>query len=139
MVLVGNSVEEQYPETAGMWSGRLAYTVFLHLGTTRNWILQYSLPRSDQGAGIESTGHLEAPWPTDILVPDLPPGLDGSDTLVVHGFVNRDGRFETVATVFPPKFAQAKFMLDTLRKWIFRPALLDGQIATVEVLLIIPQ
>jgi hypothetical protein len=139
MVLVGNSVEEQYPEAAEVWTGRLAYTVYLHLGLMKNWILQYSLPRLGQEAGMGNAGRLEAPWPTDILVPELPDGFANGDALIVHGLLNKDGRFEALATVFPPNSAQAKFLLDTLHQWIFRPAMQNGQMAAVEVLLIIPE
>lgn len=139
MVLVGNSVEDQYPETAGMWSGRLAYTVYLHVGLAKNWILQYSLPRADQSAATGSMGRLEAPWPTDMLVPNLPAGFTHADALIVHGFLNKDGRFDALAAIFPPQSAEARSVLDVLRQWVFRPALQNGQIAMVEVLLIIPE
>ena len=58
---------------------------------------------------------------------------------MVHGFVNHDGRFETLTIVFPPEFEQAQFVVDALDQWQFRPAMQDGQIARVEVLLIIPE
>lgn len=139
MVLVGNSIEEQYPETSGMWSGRLAYTVYLHLGLAKSWIMQYALPRLDASAGTGSSGHLTAPWPTDILVPNLPPGYTNADALIVHGTLNKAGRFENLTVAFPPQFARRQFILDTLQKWVFRPATQNGQIAAVEVLLVIPE
>ena len=57
---------------------------------------------------------------------------------MVHGFVNLTGRFEQLAIVFPTEFAQAKFVLNALQQWKFRPARQNGQLAPVEVLLIIP-
>ena len=139
MVLLGNSIEEQYPETAGMWSGRLAYTVYLHLGLGKSWILQYSLPRLDESAGTGSSGRLTAPWPTDILVPNLPPGYTNADAIIVHGMLNKAGRFENLTVAFPPQFARQQFILDTLKKWVFRPATANGLTAAVEVLLVIPE
>jgi len=41
--------------------------------------------------------------------------------------------------VFPPEFPQARFVVDALKQWAFRPAMRNGQVARVEVLLIIPQ
>ncbi len=139
MVAVGNSLEEQYPETAGTWTGRIAYTVYLHVGLAKSWILQYALPPSELASGTGSGARLEAPWPTDILVPNLPPGFTNSDALIAHGFLNKEGRFEKLAVAFPPQFAQARFVLDLLQRWVFRPAKQNGQITDIEVLLIIPE
>ena len=58
---------------------------------------------------------------------------------MVHGFVNLAGRFERLAMVFPAEFAQAKFVLSALQQWEFRPARQNGQLAGVEILLIIPE
>jgi hypothetical protein len=52
--------------------------------------------------------------------------------------VNQAGRFEALAVLFPPQFAEAQFVLDELAKWQFRPATQNGQNVVVEVLLIIP-
>src|SRR5260370_17385242 len=43
MVVVGSSLAEDYPETVHLWSGRLAYTVYLLIGAANTWILHYSL------------------------------------------------------------------------------------------------
>jgi hypothetical protein len=58
---------------------------------------------------------------------------------MVHGFVNAAGHFERLALVFPADFAKAKFLLSALQQWEFRPARQNGQVAAVEVLLIIPE
>ena len=58
---------------------------------------------------------------------------------MVHGFVNLAGRFERLTVVFPTEFAHAKFVLSALEQWQFRPARQNGQLAPVEVLLIIPE
>jgi hypothetical protein len=139
MVLVGNTQEELYPETAGMWSGRLAYTVYLHVGTARSWILQYSLPRVSDNAGNGNSAHLEAPWPTDILLPNLTSGVINADAVIVHGFLNKSGRFENLSVSFPPQFALSKFVLDSLRQWQFRPSTQNGVPTGTEILLIIPE
>ena len=58
---------------------------------------------------------------------------------MVHGFVNQAGRFEGLKVVFPPQFPETQFVLASLEKWQFRPAAHNGQLARVEVLLIIPE
>ena len=137
-VVVGNSLGERYPEAAALLSGRLVYTVYLHLGLAKSWILQYSLPRSDDAAAAGNATSLEAPWPYNIVRPNIPAGAIDADVLMVHGFVNKEGRFEALTVAFPPEFQQAQFVVDALKQWEFRPAMQDGQIARVEVLLIIP-
>ena len=137
VVVVGASVIDKYPETAELWSGRLASTVYLHVGLAKSWILQYALPRLAGAA--TAGGHLEAPWPFEIVRPNLNFDNLDSDALILHGFVNKDGRFEKLQVVFPPEFLQASMVANAIGEWQFRPARQNGQFTPVEVLLIIPQ
>lgn len=136
VVVVGSALAEQYPETAELWAGRPVYTVYLHLGPGKAWILQYSVPPTSASA---NGARPEAPWPFDIVQPHLNPSDFTADALMVHGFVNLAGRFEHLAVVFPAEFAQTKFLLSALQQWQFRPGRQNGQLAAVEVLLIIPE
>ena len=138
-IIVGNSLDDQYPEMAGVWNGRIAYTVYLHVGLSHSWVLQYSLPRTVDASQGSAVAHLDAPWPYDIVRPNLDPGSIDADALMVHGFVNQSGHFETLSIVFPQAFPQAQFVIAALEKWQFRPAMQNGQSAKVEVLLIIPE
>jgi len=138
-VVVGDSLGDKYPEASALWSGRLVYTVYLHLGLAKSWILQYSLPHSEDAAASGNATRVEAPWPFDIMRPDFPAGAIDADVLIVHGFVNKDGRFEDLKVIFPPQLGQAQFLLDALKQWEFRPAKQDGQAARVEVVLIVPE
>jgi hypothetical protein len=138
-VVVGSSLEDKYPETAELWSGRMAYTVYLHVGLAHSWILQYSVSRADDAAAGGNVTHIEAPWPYNIVRPNIAPGAIDADALMIHGFINAAGRFEGLTVAFPPDFAQAKFVLDALARWEFRPATKGGQNAKVEILLVIPE
>jgi hypothetical protein len=138
-VVVGASLEEKFPEMSGIWNDRIAYTVYLHVGLAKSWILQYSLPRSAEAAEEGNITRLEAPWPYNIVRPNISPDAINSDALLVHGFVNQGGKFESLGIAFPPEFRQAQFVLDALNQWQFRPAAQNGQIERVEVLLIIPE
>jgi hypothetical protein len=138
-VIVGSSLEDQYPEITDVWQGRMAYTVYLHVGTAKSWILQYSLPRAMDARSAGAVVHLDAPWPYSIVRPNLSPGSVDADALMIHGYVNNAGRFETLSVVFPAQYPEAQFVLDSLERWQFRPASQNGQIAKVEVLLIIPE
>lgn len=132
MVVVGASPEEDYPETADLWRGRLVYTVYLQTATAQNWTLQYSLPKVPNDP--PSDGTLSGPWPYDMMRPSL----NYKDVILVHGFVNAVGRFEHLSVAYPPSLAEAPRLLRALNQWVFRPAALNGQAARVEVLLIIP-
>lgn len=138
-VIVGDALQDQYPEIADVWSGRLTYTAYLHVGLAKSWVLQYSLPRNVDAASAGTVAKLDAPWPYSIVRPNLEPGSVDADALMVHGFVNQAGRFETLSIVFPEGFSRAQFVLAALKQWQFRPASEDGQPARVEVLLIIPE
>jgi len=138
-VVVGSSLQEKFPEMSGIWNDRVAYTVYLHVGLTKSWILQYSLPRTSEASQSGNVARLEAPWPFNIVRPNLTADAFNSDAILVHGFVNQAGRFESLSLSFPPGFLQAQFVLDALNQWQFRPAVRDGQQEKVEVLLIIPE
>jgi hypothetical protein len=140
VVVVGSSLDEQYPETSEVWKGRLAYSVYLHVGLDKSWILQYSLPRAADSANAGSA-HLEAPWPYYIVRPNLNPDDADSDAVMVHGFVDESGHFEKLSVVFPTDlgFAREQLVLGALQQWQFRAGTHDGQVAKLEVLLIIPE
>lgn len=138
-VLIGNDLAQEYPQLTGAWRGRLAYTAYLHVGLSKSWILQYSLPRNSEAAAGGAVSRLEAPWPYNIVRPNLEPGAIGSDALMIHGFVSASGRFEDLSVVFPQPFSIAQFVLAALQKWQFRPSTLNGRAVRVEVMLIIPE
>jgi hypothetical protein len=138
VVVVGSSVDEEYPDLMQIWGGRVAYTVYLQVGRSKNWILQYSLLRSANIATEGGEGPLEAPWPYDIVAPHLIPALLNADAIVVHGRVNSAGRFESLAIVYPARVPQGTLVLNSLAQWQFRPAKKDGNATAVEVVLVIP-
>jgi hypothetical protein len=138
VVVVGSSMAEEYPETVGLWGNRMAYTVYLHVGVAKSWILQYSLPQAASAAENGTVVQLQAPWPFVMERPELAPADLNGDAILVHGFVNESGSFEKLTVVFPVDFAQSKFVLGALQQWQFRAAMQNGLLTAVEVLLIIP-
>jgi hypothetical protein len=138
-VVVGTSLDEKYPQITGVWNDRMAYTVYLHVGLSHNWIMQYSLPRASLAALAGAVSRLDAPWPYNIVRPNISAEAFNSDAILVHGFVNTDGKFESLTLAFPPDFTQAQFVLGALSQWQFRPAAQNGKAERVEVLVIIPE
>jgi hypothetical protein len=139
VVVVGSQLTDQFPETAELWGGRLIYSVYLKVGLSKNWILQYSLPQNTPAPPPGTENHLEAPWPFYIVRPNEGISNVNADALMVHGYVTMSGRFESLDVVFPPSFRHAQTLVAALQQWQFRPAKHNGQAAKVEVLLIIPQ
>jgi hypothetical protein len=138
VVVVGSAMEEQFPETAALWGDRLIYSVYLHVGLSTSWILQYSLPLSAEARSAGNL-HIEAPWPFYIVRPSNGVGTIAADALMIHGFINESGHFEALAVVFPSTFHETTPVLQAISQWRFRPAKHNGQVAKVEVLLIIPE
>lgn len=139
VVVVGSSPTEEYPEASGVWTDRLAYTVYLHVGVAKSWILQYCLPRAAEAATAGSVTRPDAPWPYVVVRPHLAESDTNGDAIMVHGLINAKGQFEQLNVVFPQQFPQTQFVLSALQQWQFRPAAQNGQLTTVEVLLIIPR
>jgi len=139
VVVVGSSLEDEYPETAEFWSNRVAYTAYLHVGLKKNWILQYAVTRAAETAIAGRTSRLDAPWPYEIQRPNLLSRDVNGDALMVHGVLNQAGRLESLAIAFPSGFRYGSFVLAALRQWQFRPARQNGMATAVEVLLIIPE
>ena len=52
----------------------MAYTAYLHVGLSKSWIMQYSLPANAEAAAGGTTSRLEAPWPYNIVRPNLAAG-----------------------------------------------------------------
>jgi len=139
VVVVGASQTDQYPEAGDIWTDRVAYTVYLHVGLPKTWILQYGLLQAAQANGSGSVTHLEAPWPYDIFRPNLLSADINADALIVHGVLNASGKLEQLAVAFPEGFPRATFVVNVLSRWQFRPASQDGKPTPVEILLIIPE
>jgi hypothetical protein len=143
-VVVQSAGPESLQESTGVLSGKPVYSVYLQVGGRRDWILQYCVPASDAAAPVTSgpvvrlggPGRLTAPYP---LVTYRPPIAHyGSKYLMLHGFVNADGRFQDLHAIGAHDPADAALAISVLSRWEFRPAAQDGKRVRVETLLAIP-
>jgi hypothetical protein len=41
IVVSGSSISDEFPESAGILSGQMVYTVYIKAGLRKNWVLQY--------------------------------------------------------------------------------------------------
>jgi hypothetical protein len=139
VVVVGTSLSDQYPETLDVWSDRVAYTAYLHVGTPKAWILQYAQLREADASSAGTVAHLDAPWPYDILRPNMLAKDLNADALMVHGVLNEAGKLVNLAIAYPVGYIHSSYVLHELGMWQFRPAQQRGKPTAVEVLLIIPE
>ncbi|MBI2681440.1 MAG: hypothetical protein HYX25_10615 [Candidatus Solibacter usitatus] len=146
VVVVQSSPSEAFPQNAASLSGRPVYTVYLQVGSAKEWILQYCVPNGMSGpiqaGNIVKLGNptpLAAPYPVTTL---RPPGdwRKGNGYLLVHGFLDTAGHFRDLSVVPDPDSSsnQGEALLEYLAQWEFRPALQDGRPVLVEVMLAVP-
>lgn len=137
VIVTGSSQAVPYPESVGSLAGKTVYTVYLNVGSHKKWILQYCLT-AETIASIPrgSSTALDAPWPFLIFRPDHL--VEPNDYVIVHGRIDKEGRFDQLAMVFPTEFDQKDLLIKSLNIWAFRAATRDHVPTPVEVLLIIP-
>jgi hypothetical protein len=139
MSVFGESVAEQYPETADQMRGLVVSTIYLGMGLKKSWTLEYWMPAGEEiPAQKGGAAGLVAPWPYLMFRPDvaLPPE---ADAVLVRGALTAEGRLEGLALLLPAEWAQRDSLFQALRQWKFRPASRNGQPQSVEVLLVIPR
>jgi len=131
-------------ETSGALSGRPVYSVFLHVGAARQWILQYCVPGEDQSTTVTggvvrlgSPAPLNAPYPKVTYLPALRPRP--GTYLLVHGYINAAGRFEALQALRAADRDEVAAIIPVLERWEFRPAMREGRPVRIEILLAIPR
>ena len=134
VVVMGSSPADSFPEIAGVLSGKIVYTVYLGINRSRDWILQYCLPKSV----ATGAGKLDAPYPYLMFHPRFSLESDG-DYLFVHGMITDTGAVEQLEVVGDAVVANKELFLSAIRHWGFRPATRGGNPTAVEMLLIIPR
>jgi len=145
IVVVQSTAVGTFPDGAEVLSGRPIYTVYLQVGASKEWILQYCIPNSVGSIQTGSLVQLGNPTPVRAPYPmvTLRPPEDwrhGADYLLVHGFLDESGRFRDMK-ILPsrhPTLPTTGALLQYLAHWEFRPAVQDGHPVKIEVLLAVP-
>jgi hypothetical protein len=141
-VVVQAGAGDLVPEAEDLLTGRPVQTVYLEVGTAREWVLQYCVP-SDKAAAqsgmVVSLGgptKMQAPW---IRMVALPPRRARSPKATVfYGKLQPNGHFMDMRALARPQYQDRPELLPYLEQWEFRPAERDGVAAEIEVMLIIP-
>jgi hypothetical protein len=143
-VVVQSSGVEGFPESAGVLSGKPIYSVYLNVGASKEWILQYALPAEEaetpEPAGpvvrLGNSAPLQAPYPRLTFRPPIQTRPRPA-YVMLHGFIDGSGRFESLKLLGATAADDAPQILPVLERWEFRPAMKDGRPARVEILLAI--
>jgi hypothetical protein len=132
------------PGSNGLLKGKPVYSVYIPVGTGKEWILQYCLPADDaqpaarsQVVQLGNITPITAPYAFSIIGPTIQ-FRAGARYAFIHGFVNASGRFEHLAEASDQEIENIAAVLESLGQWEFRPATKDGVPAMVEILLCIP-
>ncbi|MEQ1883421.1 MAG: hypothetical protein ABL967_00040 [Bryobacteraceae bacterium] len=144
-VVVQTSPLDQYPETRGLLTGRPIYSVYVSVGTQRDWTLFYCVPNErpplDNSNAVNLGGPqpapVKAPYPYRMLRPQvkLP---TWAKYVLVHAYVNAEGKLEGMKVVRSVLPDIDKAVLASLTEWEFRAASRNNAPVAVEVLLSIP-
>lgn len=145
VVIVQHAAGSMIPEAAQFLTGWPVQTVFLALGTAKDWVMQYCLPPA-AGAPASQSGmvvtlgtpaKLEAPFIQLALLP--PPKIAGGPRpALFYGTLGADGRFRHLRPIAAPDYDTRAELLPYIEQWQFRPAKWDGASAEVQVVLLVP-
>lgn len=144
-VIIQSSSLDQFPEGKGLLTGKPIYTVYISLGTPKDWALYFCIPGEQAAASASNPSVInlgpatpvQAPYPTRLVRPqiDVPQYYK---YILVHGFVSATGRFENLSVVRPIQPETDQAVVTSLSGWEFRAATRDGVKIAVEFLLSIP-
>jgi hypothetical protein len=144
-VVVQSSGTDGFPESAGVLTGKPIYSVYVNVGATKEWILQYCIPAGEAQEAevvggvvrLGSPSPLVAPYPRVTFRPPLKK-RQGSSYVMIHGFLDVNGRLEGLKVLGVNVAEDSAAVTTVLQQWEFRPATQDGRPVRVEVLLAIP-
>lgn len=148
LVITQSSLSDVFAGARGVLRGDRVETVYIQVGTSKEWILQYCEyvdaktkgPSTGQGGVFvmdEAGGPLSAPFPS-ITVRPPSPILPKAAYVMLHGYINPQGEFHELEVIGSRFRSLLPMLKPTLSKWRFRPASRDGKPVQVEVLLLIP-
>lgn len=144
VVIVDSSPGATIPDAERLLTGRPVQTVFLTLGTGKDWILQYCLPggvsAANQAGMVVTLGRppkVEPPFIQQALIP-ANEVVRATQSSLFQGMLGVNGRFVRLHPVLRADYQPQQELLPYLEQWQFRPVKVAGVPAEVEVLLLVP-
>jgi hypothetical protein len=139
IVVIQSAPDESLP--AGLLSGKPVYTVYLHVGDLKQWVMHFCATNSSpvrRGGVVQlpDPRPLTAPYPRVTARPEEP--VDGPGPYVlVRGTVDANGSLQNLQ-VISAMHSSTSGLLDALSRWKFNPAKRAESPETVEMVLAIP-
>lgn len=148
LVVTQTSLSDVFSGARGVLRGANIETVYIQVGSSKEWILQYCepltgppAPRVPQSSNVimieETPPTLAAPYPA-ITVRPPSPIMPKASYIMLHGFITADGQFDKLEVVGTRFRSLMPMLRPSLNKWRFRPASRSGEPVLVEILLLIP-
>ena len=139
IVVIQSSPDESLPP--GMLSGKPVYTVYLHVGDSKQWVMHFSATKSSpvQRGGVVQLPDprpLTAPYPRMTVLPEEPVNGPGPYVLV-HGVVDESGSLQNLEIVGAIQSSKSS-LLQALSRWRFQPARRAESSERIEMVLAIP-
>jgi hypothetical protein len=142
VVVVQSTSQNAFPEGAGILVGKPIYTVYLHVGSGKDWILQYcatpsTAPAQPNGQVVnlaDSMG-IQPPYPISTTMPVLG---RRAKYLLVRGVLGANGRFRNLKLASEAAGITQLDLFRYLETWSFRPVTQAARPIDVEALLAIP-
>jgi hypothetical protein len=133
-----------FEESVGVLTGKPIYTVYLKVGASKDWIMQYCVPGAGSAAPKQSMvvtlsapAPLKAPYPHVTVVPDVDL-LHSTRYTFIHALLDKAGKFSSLRLLGSMDKTIETALYNLLVQWEFRPATRDGAPVAVEVVLAIP-
>jgi len=142
VVVVHSSSADALPEAKRLLNGTPIYSVYLKVGSAKEWMLQYCEMRS----GPRTTGRvvqlgipsrLTSPYPKVTVLPPLAL-LSRPRRTILAGFLSNQGQFRDLKPVSAEDVEFHARIASFLSQWEFRPAMRAGKPVEIELLLVIP-
>ena len=134
-IVVQSSPLDQFPSGNTLLKGRPIYTVYVPVGTAKDWTL-YLCAITDGPSPTTQTA-MEPPYPYKLLRPRITiPTYQ--KYLLVHGVVTETGTVREVRVIPPVNQNTADLVVAAVSQWTFRPAKQQGVAIATEFVLSIP-
>jgi hypothetical protein len=129
-------------DLGGILSGNPVYTVYLPVGDTKEWVMEYCIPASENTKNnpyevfVGDAAPVSAPYPVSTVIPNSILGQAHRENIVFHGYLTVSGSFRNIEA--RDQSSLARQISSLLSQWKFRPALKDKTPAEIEILLVVP-
>ena len=136
---------------SGVFAHEQIYTVYLDMRSAESdpapsWTLEFAvIPGANQanasGNPVRSQEGLVLPFPAVKEALALPAELVRKhlrSMIIVYAVINAEGKMEQLSVKDSPEALLNEPLLDVLKKWVFRPARLNGEPVAVRALMGIP-